>query len=150
MNENISAFLQEQTCATVSCIGEKGHPYCFTCFYVFNSEDGLIYFKSSSDSLHSSYLKKNPVVAGTILPDKFNKLQIRGIQLEGVLLENNHPLARSASGHYHKKNPLALAMPGEIWTIQINRIKFTDSKMGFGKKLTWIRSGQEKTVGIDA
>jgi uncharacterized protein YhbP (UPF0306 family) len=30
-------------------------------------------------------------------------------------------------------------MPGEIWTIKINRIKYTDNTLGFGKKIIWER-----------
>jgi uncharacterized protein YhbP (UPF0306 family) len=55
------------------------------------------------------------------------------------MLSPDHLFSRDASSHYHKKYPFALAMPGEIWTVQINSIKMTDSKLGFGKKITWNR-----------
>jgi hypothetical protein len=59
-----------------------------------------------------------------------------------VLLEADHPLTKHAAAQYYKKNPLALAMPGEIWTIRINHIKMTDSTKGFGKKIGWSRTEQ--------
>ena len=139
MNENIIQFIQQQTCATVSCVDEQRRPYCFTCFYAFNSEEGLLYFKTAVDSHHSLLMKKNPFVAGTILPDKLNPLQVKGLQFEGILLDECHTLCRYASGAYYRKHMMAIAIRGDIRVIQINSIKMTDSTMGFGKKITWQR-----------
>ncbi len=140
MNKNIIQFINDQTCASVCCVDEQGNPYCFSCFYAFNSVDGLLYFKSSPASRHSSIISKKPFIAGTIQPDKLNILQVKGIQFEGIVLKENHPFTKQASGFYYKKHPIALAMSGEIWTIQMNSIKMTDSSMGFGKKINWDRS----------
>jgi len=139
MNETIIHFLQQQTCATLCCVDEQDKPYCFSCFYASNSEEGLLYFKSSADSHHSVLMKKNPFIAGTILPDKINTLIVKGVQFEGIVLDAQNPLLKKALGNYLKQHPLALAIPGEIWAIQINHIKMTDSTMGFGKKITWNR-----------
>lgn len=141
MNEIIAGFIQKQSCATVCCVDESNKPYCFSCFYAFNAEEGLLYFKSSADAHHSALMKINACIAGAILPDKLNTLLVKGIQFEGVLLDANHPLTKKASGFYHKKHPIALAMQGEISVIQINHIKMTDSSKGFGKKITWKRNG---------
>lgn len=139
MNENITRFLQQQTCATICCVDEQGKPYCFSCFYAFNIEEGLLYFKSSADSHHSVLMKKNPCIAGTVLPDKLNSLLVKGIQFEGIVLDELHLLTKQSSNYYHKKHFMALAIPGKTWAIQINRIKMTDSTKGFGKKITWSR-----------
>ena len=137
MNETLISFLQQQTCATICCVDEQGKPYCFSCFYAVNFKEGLLYFKSSSTSHHSDLLNKSPFIAGTILPDKLNTLIVKGLQLEGFILDENHPKAVQASENYHKKHPLAWVIPGKIWTIQISFIKMTDSTKGFGKKITW-------------
>ncbi len=139
MNEIISQFIQEQNCASICCVGETGMPYCFSCFYAFNGESGILYFKSSANSRHAVLMKKNPFVAGTILPDKLNKISIKGIQFEAVVLDNEQPLVKRSLGSYLKKHPMALAIPGEIWALQINNIKMTDSTLGFGKKNNWER-----------
>ncbi len=134
---NIHIFLQQQTCATICCVDNDGKPYCFNCFYAFNSADGLLYFKSSVDTHHLKLLKSNPEIAGTVLRDKLNKLAIKGIQLQGELLEKSHPMVKNASANYYKKYPLAMAIKGEIFTIQLSEIKMTDSRFGFGKKFFW-------------
>lgn len=137
MNEIISQFLKNQTTASICCINELGKPYCFTCYYAFHPEEGLLYFKSSANSHHSSLMKKNPFIAGTILPDKLNKLIVKGIQFEGTVLDADNPLVKHSVSNYLKQHPLALAMSGDVWTISIANIKMTDSTLGFGKKITW-------------
>ena len=146
MNELISAFLHHQTCATICCLDEDGNPFCFTCFYAFNGTDGLLYFKSAAASYHTVLLGNNHLVAGTVLPDKLSKLVVKGIQFEGEVLKPDNPLSKQAYGYYHKKHPLALAMQGDIWVIQLNRIKMTDSTKAFAKKTVW-RRGEAASIG---
>lgn len=140
MDEKIIHFLKDQTCATICCIDEEGHPYCFSCFYAFNPEINVLYFKSSVKSKHSIFLKEKPGISGTILPDKLNKLAARGIQLRGEFIEHAHLLSEDASGYYHKKFPFARAIKGEVFTICLTDIKMTDSSFGFAKKFLWTRS----------
>ena len=139
MNERIEKFIQQHTCASFCCMDKGPTPYCFSCFYAFNPEDVLLYFKSAADSHHSGLMKENRSIAGTILPDKLNLFRIRGIQFEGIVLFNDDPLILQASTYYYKKFTVAKAMAGEIWTVRINKIKFTDNSLGFGKKLLWER-----------
>ena len=137
MNEKITHFLQTQTCCSISCLDEEGNPYCFSCYFSFDAEAGTLSFKSSVDSYHASLLLKNPKVSGTVLPDKLNKLSIKGIQFRGICISADTILSQEASAKYHKRHPLALAIKGTVYTIQLNQIKMTDSSMGFGKKLYW-------------
>lgn len=139
MKEQIISFIKNQTSASICCLDDSGNPYCFSCFYYFNSDDFVLAYKSSKTSSHSVFLLKNPAVAGTILPDKLNKFLVKGIQFEGFLLEEQHIVSKRTARDYYRQNPLALAIPGEIWTISINNIKMTDSSLGFGKKMKWNR-----------
>ncbi len=140
MDDSITSFLEKQTCASLCCVDEEGKPYSFICYYSFNSEEGLLYFKSSAKSHHSEILKTNSWISGTILPDKSNILVVKGVQLEGIILGEEDPLTRGCTTNYYKRHPMAIAMPGEIRTIQINDIKMTDSSKGFGKKISWNRN----------
>ncbi len=144
MNELIDPFLEEHTCASFACLNELGNPYCFTCFYAINIQEGLLYFKSSFDTKHSGYLQTNPNVAGTILPDKLNKLQVKGIQLEGIILPFDDILTKNAATQYYKQHPMAVTVAGEIWTVKINKVKFTDTTLGFGKKIIWDRENYKQ------
>jgi len=140
MNETITAFIEKQKCATVSCVDAEGNPYCFSCYYAVNINEGLLYFKSSPGTNHMKMLLANPNLAGTILPDKLQLLVVKGLQFRGVLLPQQDELAKDASRHYHIKFPFALAIPGELWAIQLTDIKMTDSTKGFGKKINWNRT----------
>lgn len=140
MNEKIAAYISKQTCGNLACVDEQGNSWCFSFFYSFDEEAGLLYYKSSTDTRHSIIIHTNPKVSGTILPDKLNFLAIKGIQFEGVVLSADDPMAVNASAHYHQKHPVALAMAGQVWTIRLDHLKFTDNSLGFGKKLNWNRS----------
>ncbi len=139
MNESIIRFIEKQKCASICCVNEEGNPYCFSCFYAFNAEEGLLYFKSSADTNHIKLMKTNPVIAGTILPDKLQILSIKGVQFQGLLLNEQHDFSNDEFKRYHTRYPLAFAIPGEVWMIQLNHIKMTDSSNTFGKKIQWQR-----------
>jgi Uncharacterized protein conserved in bacteria len=132
--------MEKQHCASISCVDDDGNPYCFSCFYAFNAEEGLLYFKSSPVSYHIKLMMQKPGIAGSILPDKLQVLAVKGVQFQGIVLSPGHELVKGASRIYHRKFPFAYAIPGEVWAIQIIRIKMTDSTKSFGKKLQWERS----------
>lgn len=107
----------------------------------------MLHFKSDIHSLHMQKLQQDHRLAGTILPDKLNKLKVQGIQFEGEWVPLSEKATNGASRFYHKKYPFALAMPGTVFTIRLNFLKMTDSALGFGTKLLWHRSeqGHEKS-----
>jgi uncharacterized protein len=139
MSEKIIEFISKQTCGTLCCVDTTGNPWCFSFFYSFNKNEGLLYYKSSEDTRHSQAINSNPLIAGTILPDKLNLLQIRGVQFEGTVIPFEDPLAKGAYAAYHKKYPFSIAMPGQVWTIRLDAVKFTDNSLGFGTKIRWHR-----------
>jgi uncharacterized protein YhbP (UPF0306 family) len=138
MDKVIVDFIEKQKVASIACLDDENHPYCFSAFYTFDRIERRLYFKSSASSHHTRYLSQNKIVAGTILPDKLNMLAIRGIQFTGSIIEGN-PVQHHASAEYHKEHPYALAMPGDVWTIQLETIKMTDNAIGIGKKICWQR-----------
>ena len=144
MDKRISQFIRRQTCLSCCSVDPEGNPWCFSAFYAFHEEGQLLFVKSSSSSRHGESLAKNRRVAGTLLPDKLSLLHIKGVQFEGELLAADHPAARDAYASYHKRFPFSIAMPGEVWTIRLQYVKFTDNSLGFGKKLNWSR--EEATV----
>jgi hypothetical protein len=146
MTEKINDYIKEQSCATICCVDEQGIPYCFNCFYAYNSHECLLYYKSALDTKHSYIIQKNTAVAGTILPVKLNKMHIQGMQFEGEALPLQDPLTKNAAAFYYTTNPVAVAMPGEIWTVKINSIKLTDSSLGFGKKIIWRKEEQPAAI----
>lgn len=141
MDPRIKNFINNQKAASICCIDAEQHPYCFTVFYALDPENGLLYYKSSHNSYHGHVMEEGSKVSGTILPEKLNALAIKGIQFTGTVLGLDDPLS-NAGPVYYGKFPFATAMPGEIWTIQLETLKFTDNTLGFSKKLHWKR-GEE-------
>ena len=142
MKEIIKDFIQQQTCAAICCVDSSGSPYCFSCFYAYNDEENLLYFKSFVESHHVALLKENPLIAGAILPDKLNTFLIKGIQFEGTVLDAEGDAAKQASGKYYRRHPVAYAVPGEVWIIRIEHIKMTYSTTGFINKVSWSRESE--------
>ena len=138
MDDTIVDFLNKQSVVTICCTGDDYKPYCFPCFFAFNSREGLLYFKTSSKAHHSALLARKPEISGSILPDKLNVLALKGVQFEGMVLAPVQ-LTRHSSRYYYHKYPLALVIPGEIYGIRISSIKMTEGAKGFGKKITWSR-----------
>lgn len=70
--------------------------------------------------------------------------KIRGIQFEGIVSEpegESEALARKA---YLWRFPVAMLMETQLWIVRLTHIKFTDNRLGFGKKLFW---GEPKIHG---
>jgi uncharacterized protein YhbP (UPF0306 family) len=143
MSRKIIDFFKKQTAASISCIDETLQPYSFSCFYAFDSENTLLYFKSSESSYHSRVIMQNPAVSGTVMPDRLNKLAVKGIQFKGEVLAMNDPLCKKSFQNYYNRFPLAVAIPGVIWTIRLDQLKMTNNIMGIFEKLSWQREQKE-------
>lgn len=141
MDSHIVSFMQAQTAATICCIDDHHRPYCFNAFYAFDESKATIYFKSQlMKTHHGPLLSEREHVSGTIVPDELDKVLVKGIQFVGRVQKNDIFDIQSAM-HYHTRHPMAMAVPGEMWTIHVDYIKFTDNAMGFGHKLIWQREG---------
>lgn len=135
---DIVIFLQSQTCANICCVDENRHPYCFTCFFVFDEANKCLYFKSQMQTKHAPLLAQEAKVGGTVLEDNLDRVLVKGIQFQG-LVRRNSVFDVTASMLYHAKYPMALAVPGDMWTVDLKNIKFTDNSKGFGHKVLWSR-----------
>lgn len=82
-------------------------------------------------------MEQNPWVSGSILPEKIDILTLRGIQFTGKILTDSFPAGIEPGRYYHKKFPLGLAKPGQVWCIALETVKMTDNTNIFGKKLKW-------------
>jgi uncharacterized protein len=77
---------------------------------------------------------RNPVVAGTILPDKLETVSIKGVQFTGMFTPAE---GDEASLIYYSRFPFARAIGGKFWVIKLKTMKYTDNTLGFGTKLHW-------------
>jgi uncharacterized protein len=138
MEKEIIEFIKEHNVATVACCDEN-LPYCYSCYYSFIEEAGILVYKSSGGTKHEKILEKNNNVAGTILPQKVDIAHLKGIQFEGKLSVENFQTTMKLSASYYLRFPFAMAMPGKLHGIELSTIKFTDNTRGFGFKQHWQR-----------
>ncbi|MBI4947253.1 MAG: hypothetical protein HY840_12740 [Bacteroidetes bacterium] len=142
IDERILEFLSAHTNLTLA-VSDNDHPYCANCFYAYAKKKNLLIFKSSPETNHIVIALRNDKVAGIIIPDKLDKTRIQGIQFTGKISKAKGDDLATAKNSYYKKYPFAIAFSGELWVIELNFIKFTDNKLGFGKKLEWKKITEE-------
>lgn len=133
---SIRNFISVNKIAAICCT-DGNIPYCFHCFYVFDPDNYLLFFKSSAETWHSKLLSENAAVAGSILPQKIEFLALKGIQFTGTVLYSGIPDQIKPEVFYHKRLPLGLTKPGHVFCIQLESIKMTDNSLVFGKKFLW-------------
>jgi uncharacterized protein YhbP (UPF0306 family) len=136
VENRISEFITHQTVLTLATVNET-IPYCASCFYSFIPTLNYLVIKSDATSNHITEAINNPSIAAAILPDKLEIGKIRGIQLTGKFIIPENEQLTAAKKSYYKKYPFAIAIPGDLWIIELEYIKFTDNTLGFGKKLIW-------------
>lgn len=138
MDDHIVAFLQEQSVINFAT-SINNQPYCASCYYAYVPGNELLVFKSDSDTKHIEDALKNNKVAGTIVPDKLIKAKIQGIQFTGVFKAADGAVGDVAKKAYLSKFPVAGLFRGNIWIVELSKVKFTDNTLVFGKKILWER-----------
>lgn len=135
LQEEIFDLFRSSSVATVcSRDGDSTHAFC--CFYAFDPDAIHLLFKSKADAKHSRLLLCGLRVSGTIISSHASILNNRGIQFEGIVI----PQSAAATQAYYLKYPFAVGVPGAVYTIRIDKIKFTSTIAGVRRKLAWARN----------
>lgn len=138
MDAGIEKFLESQTVLSLAT-SVNDRPYCASCYYAFVPVSNLLVFKSDIDTQHIEDALANNQVAGTILPDNLEKNKIQGIQFSGIFRKPEGGAHDIALKKYLLKYPVATLFRGNIWVIELSRIKFTDNTLPEGRKILWER-----------
>lgn len=133
--DRILKFVELQVLLTLTTCLEN-RPHCAILYYAYSSTLNMLIFKSKGDSRHVMEGKINNQIAASISFTGSDIMQIKGAQIEGKFIEDNEVL-NEAKKSYYKKFPFALVIPGDIWLIELTKIKFTDNSLGFSKKINW-------------
>ena len=137
MEESIRKFILENKVANICFVCEDGTPYCISCFYAFDEKNNLLVLKSSTGTSHDTVSFKGDPLAGTIIPEQIEVMNLQGIQFQGRTIRKESLDNWNIATTYYGKFPFAMAMPGYLWAIELNDIKFTDNKKAFGTKIKW-------------
>jgi uncharacterized protein len=142
MDKAIQHFFETESNLTF-CTVEGDAPYCANCFYAFIEDGNYLVIKSSESTQHIKNALLNDKVAGTVVPNIHKIGNIKGIQFTGKFSVPQNELFTRAKTKYYLKHPVSIALPGELWLIELESVKMIDNTMGFGKKLKWEKEVHE-------
>lgn len=136
IDPRITRFLKKHHVLSIAT-SAGNEPWCASCFYVYMEEEVSLVFTSDLKTRHGQEFLKNEKVAGTIALETNIIGKIRGLQFQGIVSEPSGALADKAETAYLKRFPVAMLMETHLWLVKLTFLKYTDNRLGFGKKLVW-------------
>lgn len=136
MEKRIVDFIKKHHVLTLATSFE-GLPWVANCFYAFMEQGNAIVFTSGRDTKHIKDLSGGNIVAASIVLETSVVGKIQGIQLRGRLNEPSGETIKTARTAYLKRFPFAVLMETTLWVLEVEYLKMTDNRLGFGKKLIW-------------
>ena len=136
IDSRINRFFKKHHVLTIAT-SVNNEPWCASCFYVYLEEENALVFTTDLKTKHGQDFLKNSNVAGTIALETRIIGKIRGIQFQGTVSEPEEKIAVKARSAYLKRYPVAMLMDTHLWVVKLTYIKYTDNRLGFGKKLIW-------------
>ncbi|WP_037940169.1 pyridoxamine 5'-phosphate oxidase family protein [Sulfurospirillum arcachonense] len=136
INEKIIEFIKEHHLLSLASTYEN-KPYSASCFYAFSTKETKFIIASDESTKHIKHLQENPNFSATIALETNEIGKIRGLQLTGIIKIAN----TKEKALYIKTFPYALALNPTLWTLHVEFLKFTDNRLGFGKKLIYKKEG---------
>ncbi|MDR3180924.1 MAG: pyridoxamine 5'-phosphate oxidase family protein [Prevotellaceae bacterium] len=137
-DRRIAAFLTEHHVLTLAS-SVNDNPWCASLFYVYIAGEHLLAFTSEAHTRHVKDMTENSLVAGTVVLETRRVGVLRGVQFQGCVRKPGGPLAERAKRAYLARFPYALLKPAPLWVVELHTVKFTDNRLGFGKKIYWER-----------
>ncbi len=139
-DESIQKFIEEHHVLTLATSVDN-KPWCANCFYAYLPDEVALVFTSDADTRHIKEALKNPRVAGSIVLETETVGKIQGLQFTGILAEPEGKVIHDKiRKRYLKRFPYAAVIKTTLWLLQLNSLKLTDNRLGFGKKLYWDRT----------
>ena len=112
-------------------------PWCCNCFYAYMEEENAFVFTSDNDTRHVKEFTANENVAGSVVLETKIVGKIQGIQFKGRISNPVDEQLTKCRRRYLRRFPYAALMETSLWILNLEYIKMTDNRLGFGKKLVW-------------
>ncbi len=135
-DNRITKFIKKHHVLTLST-SNNNMAYCANCFYVYHESENALIFTSDMQTKHAQDAIKQNIVAGSIVLETNIIGKIQGVQFQGQMIQPKEELHKIAKNEYLKRFPIAMLMKTNIWIVKLSFLKFTDNRLGFGKKLIW-------------
>lgn len=121
------------------CVAKEGELWCANAFYVYDPQRVAFYLLSEETTRHGQMTGQQAPVAGTINGQPKTVALIRGVQFKGEIRLLSGEEAEEKRALYVKRFPVARMLSAPVWELRLDKLKFTDNTLGFGKKLHWLR-----------
>ncbi|RLD28869.1 MAG: hypothetical protein DRI73_11280 [Bacteroidetes bacterium] len=141
VDRRIIEFINEHHVLTLATSLEN-EPWCANCFYVYLEKENEFVFTSDMLTKHIQDSLHQPLVAGSVVLETNSIGKIRGLQFQGEMVKLGNGHLNAAKKAYLKRFPVAMLMKTTLWAVKPVLLKFTDNRLGFGKKLLWKRRDQ--------
>jgi len=135
-DKRIVEFIGQHHVLTLATSFEE-EPYCANCFYIYLEDTNQLVFTSDKETKHIKDSAHNIMVGGSIVLETKTIGLIRGLQFQGYVSELTDDDYKKARRAYLSKFPYAILKKTALWAIDITFMKFTDNRLGFGKKIIW-------------
>ena len=136
IDKRIIEFINKHHVLTLAT-SQNNIPYSANCFYVYYEDENMLVFTTDHKTKHAQDALAQNKVAGSIVLETNVVGKIQGIQFQGIMHEPKDDLLKRVKARYLKRFPVAMLMKTNLWVIDLRFLKFTDNRLGFGKKLIW-------------
>jgi len=136
VDERIVKFFRKHHVLTIATTFDN-EPWCASCFYVYLRDENALVFTTDIKTRHGKEFLQNQKVAGSVALETNIIGKIRGIQFQGIVSEPAGEMIQKSKTAYLKRFPVAMLMETHLWIVSLTLIKYTDNRLGFGKKLVW-------------
>lgn len=141
-DKKIVTFIKNHHVLTIAT-SVNNIPYCANCFYAYLEDENMFVFTSDNETKHVQDALQNDYVGGSVVLETNVVGKIRGIQFNGRMYLPDEGLKQKTHKRYMKRFPFAQLMKTQLWVIELDFIKLTDNRLGFGKKLIWRKKGSK-------
>lgn len=136
IDNRIIKFINKHHVLTLAT-SKNNIPYAANCFYVYFEDENMLVFTTDHKTKHAQDAMEQKIVSGSIVLETNVIGKIQGLQFQGKMYEPKDELLKKVKSRYLKRFPVAMLMKTHLWVVELKFMKFTDNRLGFGKKLIW-------------
>lgn len=139
MPDKIAEFLREHHVLTMAS-HNGSEIWCANAFYAYVEDEDALIITSEDHTKHITLAVSSakdgelPLIAGSIVLETEVVGKIRGLQFTATLEKNEGTFSKYRL-LYLKRFPYAILKGGDLWVLRFKDLKFTDNRLGFGKKI---------------
>lgn len=134
IDKRIIDFIKEHHVLTLA-VTDGDDLWCANAFYALNEKDNTLIITSEEKTRHIEIALRDGRIAGSIVLETETIGMIRGLQWKGRIVRGDNSITSHHRLTYLKRFPYAILSGADLWVIRFDELKYTDNRLGFGKKI---------------